>query len=128
LKTLTGQAESRVDTGQRNRFNKQRINRIFKIFKDDCQAIIIVLEMLQIVGVGVEQAGLRRLEVDGESRERSRELENRLGRAWDLDRFSDEEGYRDRTRHSHIRYRYILMPNMIVETGRLRTCLLYVSR
>lgn len=53
---------------------------------------------------GGEQQGLRRFLVDGDSRERSRELENRLGRLWDLDRFSDEEGYRDRSRHNHMRY------------------------
>jgi hypothetical protein len=55
----------------------------------------------------VERA--RRAEEGGaEARARSKELENRLGRLWDLERFSDEEGYRDRTRHSHLRYRSVL--------------------
>ena len=53
-----------------------------------------------------ERVGGFQPEVGGEeARARARELENRLGRLWDLDRFSDEEGYRDRSRHSHIRYR-----------------------
>jgi hypothetical protein len=52
------------------------------------------------------QLGARRLEDGGaDARARSKELENRLGRLWDLERFSDEEGYRDRTRHSHLRFR-----------------------
>ncbi len=47
----------------------------------------------------------RRAEEGGaDARARSKELENRLGRLWDLERFSDEEGYRDRTRHTHLRY------------------------
>ncbi len=51
----------------------------------------------------------RRAEEGGaDARARSKELENRLGRLWDLERFSDEEGYRDRTRHSHLRYRSVL--------------------
>jgi hypothetical protein len=51
----------------------------------------------------VERA--RRAEEGGaDARARSKELENRLGRLWDLERFSDEEGYRDRTRHTHLRY------------------------
>ena len=55
----------------------------------------------------VERA--RRAEEGGaDARARSKELENRLGRLWDLERFSDEEGYRDRTRHTHLRYRSVL--------------------
>ena len=63
--------------------------------------------MLQVgLRSGEEQdGGVRRYLAEAETRERSRELENRLGssRLWDLERFSDEEGYRDRSRHSHIR-------------------------
>ena len=63
--------------------------------------------MLQVgLRSGEEQdGGVRRFLAEAETRERSRELENRLGssRLWDLERFSDEEGYRDRSRHSHIR-------------------------
>jgi hypothetical protein len=69
----------------------------------------------------VERA--RRAEEGGpDARARSKELENRLGRLWDLERFSDEEGYRDRTRHTHLRYRTHRYYRQCCASGMICSC------